>query len=99
MTNRTRAKLSSEDLSSVYGGQYIFRAFDTTKNKSLFFVADQTGIFTCADEAVARRNSPTLNSAIENCTDIAEAERKANEKVEQLNSLHHYKPNRCCTLL
>ena len=99
MTNRTRAKLSSEDLSSVYGGQYIFRAFDATKNKSRFFIADQTGIFTCDDEAVARRNSPTLNSAIENCTDIAEAERKANEKVEQLNSLHHSKQKGYSALL
>ena len=97
--HKTMKRLTNDDLAKVCGGQYIFRAFDPTENKSLFFVADQTSIFTCDDEAVARRNSPSLNSAIENCADIAEAERKANEKLEQLNSLHHYKPNRCCTLL
>ena len=92
-------RLSNEDLTSIYGGQNIFRAFDPTENKTLFFIADQTGIFTCDDEAVARRNSPTINPAIENCTDLAEAERKANEKVEQLNSLHHSKQKGYCALL
>ena len=92
-------RLSQEDLKVICGGQYIFRAFDATKNKSRFFIADQTGIFTCDDEAVARENSPTLNPAIENCTDLAEAERKANEKVEQLNALHHSKQNGYCSLL
>lgn len=92
-------KLSLNDLTCVSGGQDIFRAFDPTENKTRFFIVDQTGIFTCDDEAVARKNSPTLNPAIENCTDLAEAERKANEKVEQLNALHHSKQNGYCSLL
>lgn len=92
-------RLSNDDLASIYGGQNIFRAFDPTENKTLFFIADQTGIFTCDDEAVARRNSPTINPAIENCTDIADAERKASEKVEQLNALHYSKQKGHCSML
>ena len=92
-------RLSNDDLSGVTGGQNIFRAFDPIENKTLFFIADQTGIFTCDDEAVARRNSPTINPAIENCTDIADAERKANEKVEQLNDPHRSKQKGHCSML
>lgn len=99
MARNVPTRLTDEDLSSIYGGQDIFRAFDPTENKSRFFIADQTGIFTCDDEAVARRNSPTLNPAIENCTDLAEAERKASEKVDQLNSLRHSKQKGYCALL
>ena len=99
LTKTTLERLSSENLTCIYGGQYIFRVFDSRKNKTFYLVVDQTGIFICCDENVARKNSPTPTPKIEDCIDINDAVLKANEKVEQLNDPRYSKQKGRCSLL
>ena len=80
------AKLSSEDLLSVYGGQKIYCALDPENNQPRYFVPDEIGVFMTYNMTAAIENSPVKKEAkFKKCTNLTEAEKKAWKWIDKFH--------------
>lgn len=84
-------KLSSKELSLVYGGQ-IYAAWDKKEQKNCYLVPSARGYAAYYNETEAKLNSGHLpRNNIVNCTSLKEAKFFAHSDCAYYQVLNHYK--------